>query len=54
VRADRLTAPGLAEQSGAFPRAYVEAGLSDPTRAAELDAMLAAFARARAAVSESS
>jgi retinol dehydrogenase-8 len=46
--------PGLAEQSGAFPRAYVEAGLSDPTRAAELDAMLAAFARARAAVSESS
>jgi hypothetical protein len=45
---------GLAEQSGAASRAYVEAGLRDPSRTAELETMLAAFARARAAVSKPS
>ncbi len=46
--------PGLAQQSGSSSRAYVEAALREPTRAAELETMLAAFARARAAVSKPS
>ncbi len=40
---------GLAEQSGSAARAYVEAGLRDPTRAQELNALLAGFAQTRAA-----
>jgi hypothetical protein len=41
--------PGLAEQSGRASLGYVAAALRDPARRAELDALLAAFARTRAA-----
>ena len=38
---------GLAEQSGPAARGYVAAALRDPTRGAELDALLAAFAQTK-------
>jgi NAD(P)-dependent dehydrogenase (short-subunit alcohol dehydrogenase family) len=40
---------GLAQQSGSASLGYVSAAMRDPTRGSELDALLAAFARTRAA-----
>jgi NAD(P)-dependent dehydrogenase (short-subunit alcohol dehydrogenase family) len=41
--------PGVAEQTGPSARAFVAAALRDPTREAELEPMLAAFAKTWAA-----